>query len=530
MSSSETNINRTPGQTESRSSNIHDQVPHINYQKNDKSNDNVNLQDIEQNEEEEEDLFSSLNEFLNVNEPKADYDKIMNTFNKYKKESQLEITKKQTPLNYLYVFFHYYPKTELNLFKNEIIFVIIISPFFPEEPPQIKCKSHFDFPTLYDNRDLLENVLGYKWKVNSKESYYLQVLDNISIKLNLFILKLHENKINKTLVYYGSYIKNYTYLMNDFMENTKIYFYRVIIYKSQKEKEWLYAVLTNLYFLVFRPVPENRGKGKLIHIYDLIHLQEYKEKIFHRGKKRYSVILKFAYGLEVNVLILNKTLESFLEVLKFYQTTRNNRFKIVQYEQYFEEYNLDHKIDLQKTIEFKEKLFSQQNKSNYLKEELLFLYQKMIELANNDKRTVSFYLDKINKLICPNIIKSSNNIENHKEKQETPKPKVSENNNNKIHIEKNESKVVELINKINEETKEPSLKNVKKHGITIDNNDNLNDNIPFGRVHSQSLFEKRFSKNKEFNKNSQYVPYNPVNTGKNIQSLVNMFSGNEMKK
>lgn len=527
MSTSEICINTPNSQAENQISNINAQLSLLNYQNDNQTDDNVNFQSNEQNEEEEE-SFTLLNELLHPDEPKADYDKIMDIFNRYNKDSQLEITNKRTPLNYLYVFFHYYPKTELNLFNSEIIFVIIISPLFPEEPPQIKCKSNFDFPTLYDNSNLLENVLGYKWRVNSDELFYLKVLDNIAIKLNLFVLKLYENKKNKTLVYYGNYIKNNVYLMNDFMENTKINFYRVIIYKSQKEKEWLYAVLTHLYFLIFRPVPKKRGEGQLIKIYNLIHLQEYKEKVFHRGKKRYSVILKFAYGVEVNVLILNKTLESFIDLLKMYQTTKNSRYRIIQYEQFFEEYKLDNKIELRQTIEFKEQLLSQQKNSYYLKEELLFLYQQMIELANNDQKITCCYLDKINKLICLDKNKPSQTIDNNKNTQNITT--VSEDKaSNKIHSEKNESKVVEILNKYKEEQKESLLKTVKKNDITID--DNLSATVVTnGRGHSQSLFEKRFSKNKNFNKNPQNIPYNPVNTGKNIQLLVSMFSGNNTNK
>ena len=145
MSTSEICINTPNSQAENQISNINAQLSLLNYQNDNQTDDNVNFQSNEQNEEEEE-SFTLLNELLHPDEPKADYDKIMDIFNRYNKDSQLEITNKRTPLNYLYVFFHYYPKTELNLFNSEIIFVIIISPLFPgigitENFPLIPCFS-----------------------------------------------------------------------------------------------------------------------------------------------------------------------------------------------------------------------------------------------------------------------------------------------------------------------------------------------------------------------------------------------------
>jgi hypothetical protein len=125
--------------------------------------------------------------------------------------------------------------------------------------------------------------------------------------------------------------------MNDFIENPKINFYHVLIYDSQKRKEHFYAVLTELYLLLFKPVEEDRGKGELLMTYDLIQIKEWNERVFHRGKKKESVILRFKNGIEINILIFNKELNSFIDLLEQYQKNKREKFKLIQYENFFEE-------------------------------------------------------------------------------------------------------------------------------------------------------------------------------------------------
>jgi hypothetical protein len=489
--------------------------------KSDNNNNSFN-DNISQNifdDDEIENKLNTENSNIIIHQPKSNYNKVIELFHKFQKRDKIDVSTKITMLNHLYVYYHYYSRTECNPFKNDVIFNIIITPFFPDDPPQLKCKSTFIFPTLFDNRELLESVLGYKWIDNKDESGYLQQLEILIENLNIYIHKIYENNCNKTLVYYGRYIKHCVYLMNDFIENPKINFYHVLIYDSQKRKEHFYAVLTELYLLLFKPVEEDRGKGELLMTYDLIQIKEWNERVFHRGKKKESVILRFKNGIEINILIFNKELNSFTDLLEQYQKNKREKFKLIQYENFFEEGQLKNPNELSKLIEFKEKLFCTQKKTHFLKQELHFLYLKMIELSmDKNKEVVDIYLDKINKLVQKE--QRNMDIKNSEAKENNLEKKVAIINKNQPR------KLSEIEN--NEEKRTKSFDNKEVINVNVNESQIKNTNQEINSIEQKKI---NCTEIKDIKNDKQCHNYSTgiANTG-HVQSLIKFFSGNQNKK
>lgn len=105
--------------------------------------------------------------------------------------------------------------------------------------------------------------MGHNWL---KSNTIIDIID----KLPEFIAKTEENEQNKILVYYGDYTIDQIYNMNDFMLNAELVFTKVkqrFKKKETKNKFVLkdrYIVLTDIYFLLFDPVPDRKNFAKLL--------------------------------------------------------------------------------------------------------------------------------------------------------------------------------------------------------------------------------------------------------------------------
>lgn len=168
------------------------------------------------------------------------------------------------------IYFNYkMPKnSEDNPFDKDIMFGF---EFIENKVPYIRALNNFVNPTLYDGRNLyycLTNNYNYVFDVNKLDEC-MQIIDMLVIGIKNFIVSLKDNIDIKVFIYYGEYNINHVYLMNDFLMNSQILkFYRIYeLNNNNKNEELKYILITQLFFLIFEPVSENKALGKLIQIY-----------------------------------------------------------------------------------------------------------------------------------------------------------------------------------------------------------------------------------------------------------------------
>ena len=90
--------------------------------------------------------FTKIREVLSLRFQKEEnYDSVISKIIKnYTNEKTLIISKRMlVKSKKTLLFLNYYPETEINPYKAEILFVITLSKIFPKEPPKIKCKTNF---------------------------------------------------------------------------------------------------------------------------------------------------------------------------------------------------------------------------------------------------------------------------------------------------------------------------------------------------------------------------------------------------
>ena len=157
-----------------------------------------------------------------------------------------------------------------NLFNKDILFGF---EFIQKKVPYIRILSNFITPTLYDGRNLFYCLLNdydnsYVFDKNNLEQCN-KIIEQIIIGIKKFILNLKVNIEIKVLINYGEYTLNHIYLMNDFLMNQTILNFFRIYELNNKNKELKYILITQIYFLIFEPINENKSLGKLIQIYSI---------------------------------------------------------------------------------------------------------------------------------------------------------------------------------------------------------------------------------------------------------------------
>jgi hypothetical protein len=226
-------------------------------------------------------------------------------------------------------------ETKINERKFPINFEIYLNSPLNKKEPIVLCKTHFIFPTLFDNKNLFK-CLCSNW----------DNLDSISYRIKMLILNIpnfvntYENiiKENKLLCFIGEYNFNYDYKINDFILNKENYLFRVktddnFNYNknvTKNDKYFLeqflenfkniYIILTDFYLLFIEPSKreklKHKGKifliGKIIDINKLIITFEEKDNIRFKLEIKENSNFKFD-----NNLIMNKdNFDLFNELIK----------------------------------------------------------------------------------------------------------------------------------------------------------------------------------------------------------------------
>ena len=225
-----------------------------------------------------EEIENKINEYNNTNN--EEIENMLNSFiseiqNKYnEKDNNIRIIGKilYYLLDNTIIYFNYkiLKQNKNNLFNKDILFGF---EFIQKKVPYIRILSNFITPTLYDGRNLFYCLLNdydnnYVFDKNNLEQCN-KIIEQIIIGIKKFILNLKVNIEIKVLINYGEYTLNHIYLMNDFLMNRPILNFFRIYDLSNKNKELKYILITQIYFLIFEPIIENKSLGKLIQIFSI---------------------------------------------------------------------------------------------------------------------------------------------------------------------------------------------------------------------------------------------------------------------
>ena len=285
------------------------------------------------------------------------------------------------------LFIYKIPKnSEENEFEKDIIFSF---EFIQNKVPYIKALSNFIYPTLFDGRNFFQYLSNnYKYIFESdKLEECERIIDDIINGIKKFLISLKENLEIKVLIYYGNYTLNHEYLINDFLMNKPtINFFRIhdlnncfsgnnlnnnTINNSNNylDNKLKYIIITQLYFLVFEPVKENKSYAKLIQFY---HIKDINIIIKNKDKEN-----------GINYIKINKDINNSISI-KFILIHKNH----ISNEQSIKAKNEEIECDYDAYKEFKNFLDEKKEELNYRNYLLVIKNAKNLS-AMDEKRDFS---------------------------------------------------------------------------------------------------------------------------------------------
>lgn len=165
-------------------------------------------------------------------------------------------------------------------------------------------------------------------KKDKKEKYNIVeiITEEIPNIINYYKEFIEEKKICLTI---GEYKMNYTYYINDFLENNEIFWCRCCI-----NRRFSYVIISDLQFIILHIIKENRQKGKMKFYLELNKLKE--TKTFPNEKKINLIwtedpLLK---DMEYNHEIIFETPENLKE---FSEKLTNKKDKLMQLFKHFDD-------------------------------------------------------------------------------------------------------------------------------------------------------------------------------------------------
>ena len=269
----------------------------------------------------------------------------------------------------LYFNYKMFKNNKNNLFNKDILFGF---EFIQNKVPYIRVLSNFINPTLYDGRNLFYCILNdyndnYIFDINNLEECN-KIIEKIIIGIDKFIITLKDNINIKVLIYYGEYTLNHIYLMNDFLMNQPILDFFRIYELNNKNKDLKYIIITDLYFLIFEPINDNKSLGKLIQIQ---YIKDINFIIENNSKNKNDNKLN-NYYLKYNKDVNNTISMKFILTCGGYKGKKVSKKDSIECE--FDEY-----LKLKNILEKKKNIL---NSGNYI-----LIIQKSRNLyAYNDKR------------------------------------------------------------------------------------------------------------------------------------------------
>ena len=308
----------------------------------------------------------------------------------------------------LYILFLLKHSTEINPFKGmDFYFSITLNENYPNSEPYVRCLSNFCNPTLFDNRNLNSSIINHKYIHKDKDDNF-KPIEEIVLNLPNFIKKVKENIDNQNLIYYGDYIIDDIYDLNDFLVNAQINFYRVEQVLKNKSIQ-RYVIITEIYFLFFDPAPDSKNLAKLLFIGDIRQLTK---RSINKTENENQSILSFTYtGKKENELInfeflmdnnyLTEMLNETDRKIKYLQTNYkifgDNENDILNEKDFKNEIENKNNEEIEKLVEENENKIKKIKTLNTLKQ-LKILYEKKEKNEENFKR-INEINDEIEKLL-----------------------------------------------------------------------------------------------------------------------------------
>ncbi len=214
-----------------------------------------------------------------------------------------------------------------------------------------------------------------------------------------------KDSCEKILTFYGDYNINEIYDINEFIMNREIYLFKCSVEMNDIIEE-RYIIISDVYILIFIPVIHLKYYAKLIFISELNELQSFKvvKEISDNELPKTGVILEWENNNNsyTDVIIMDN------DSISWFKTLIKHRVKkFTESFLYFTDdiqkptsftltnvkpFNLQRMNDF---ISYKEKCY-EEGKNNEIKNDLLLLYQKMVEVLSG--RTGEEYLVYMNKL------------------------------------------------------------------------------------------------------------------------------------
>jgi ubiquitin-protein ligase len=286
----------------------------------------------------------------------------------------------------LYILFLLKHSTEINPFKEmDFYFSITLNENYPNSEPYVRCLSNFCNPTLFDNRNLNSSIINHKY-IHKEIDDYFKPIEEIISNLPKFIKKVKENTDNDILIYYGDYIIDDIYDLNDFLVNSQINFFRVEQILKNKSIQ-RYVVLTEIYFLFFDPAPDSKNLAKLLFIGDIRQLTD--RKIKKTESEKQSILCFSYFGKNENEFNFEFLMENELLTEMLNETDKKIKYLQKQYKFFAQNEN-----DVFNENEFENEI---ENKSINEVNELIDKYKKEI------KEKKSLKLLKILKILYKKI-------------------------------------------------------------------------------------------------------------------------------
>ena len=318
----------------------------------------------------------------------------------------------------------FYKKNKNN--KKEYLFDIILSDNFNYNIfPKIYCQSlEIDKNiNLIDKRDLFDAITEKKYDNIIIKNIIDLLLDIIIIKIPEFVKKIFFYKDNKIFIYFGKYYLNELYNINDFISNKNIYFYKVMTFKKDKNKEYIqlnmkYVIISDFYVLFFNLVNDNtKNICKLIFIGEINKINCFERLDFDNkinndenndinisqdkiyidwisNEKNKKIVFIFSVLYDKNNKEKNP---DFIDVVNKKQIFIGINYKLIikDYNEFnYKKEDLNELINLSNYLQKKEKYIG--NLDIYIKE-IKKIYQKIMKIAIKiNKAEISLeYIEKI---------------------------------------------------------------------------------------------------------------------------------------
>ena len=295
-------------------------------------------------------------------------------------------------------------KSKLNPREFPINFEFYINPPYPKEQPIVLCKSHFCFPSLFDNRNF-SNALINKWSSFNHIDLLITMIHNIP-----YLITKYENDIENGLFYYdGEYSYSFLYNVNDFVLNSNNYIYKVYINNltQNEEENMAYFIITDIHFIFLRPETPQKNRARILYLGNIVDFdsfiqqqinstEEESNDVLVQIKYKENIKAKFTYYLKFNKntfefisMILNQRKTKFEKIFKFYYPFNN-----------FDSSDISHIDKLKQIINIREQSIKEKQNEFYAVKDLIELYQKMIEIYSmNDDETYKDYVSKFQSIV-----------------------------------------------------------------------------------------------------------------------------------